>query len=74
MRTKFKVDTKTLTVSGATLHMTPVVSDSKENEKFYKYTPSGNLVLSIINLEVANQFNPGDEVYIDFTVVTKEKV
>ena len=68
MRAKFKLESKLTTASSATLTFNPVVSGSEENKKFYKYTPAGNIVLSTINLDVAAKFNPGDEVYVDFTL------
>lgn len=67
VRAKFKVETVTHNVSGAVVSLTPVVSGSKENESFYKYTPGGKVELSTINLEAAKQFIPGKEFYIDFT-------
>lgn len=39
---------------------------SKENEEFFKYTPSGTIQLSIVNPTAAEQFEPGKEYYVDF--------
>lgn len=48
----------------------PVVSGSKENEKFFKYTPGGEL-----SLEVSNQhhFIPGKEYFIDISLADTEE-
>lgn len=44
----------------------PVVSGSKENESFFRWTPSGKLKFTSHN-EAA--FEPGKEYYIDITLV-----
>ena len=41
----------------------PVTDGSEENEKFFKYTPSGELKLQTINKDV--NFEPGKEYYIE---------
>jgi hypothetical protein len=51
----------------ATIYMSPVYSGSPENEQFYKYTPSGQIILSTVNPEAAAQFVVGEEYYADFT-------
>lgn len=68
MRAKFRLESKLITSGHATLTFNPVTNGSPENMQFFKYTPSGNIVLSTINLNVAANFNPGDEVYVDFTL------
>lgn len=69
-RAKFYVVSRT-ELHGSTLSyvvkMNPVISGSKENESFYKWTPSGSLELGTINAEVAEQFKPGKQFYLDFT-------
>lgn len=67
VRAKFSVQSVLHSVSGATVTLTPVVSGSKENESFYKYTPGGKIELSTVNPEAAAQFSPGKEFYIDFS-------
>jgi len=52
-----------------TVTMCPVYSDdpSSENKVFTKYTPSGELKMSITVPETAAFFEPGQEYYLDFT-------
>jgi hypothetical protein len=45
----------------------PVTSGSKENEAFYAATPCGAIELSTLNAEAGQQFELGQEYYIDFT-------
>lgn len=52
---------------GGTVKLSPVIGGSEENEKFYKYTPSGQLVLSTINQQALDQFEVGKEYYVDVT-------
>ena len=41
----------------------PVYSGSPENEEFFKWTPGGDLSLSVVNPDV--EFEPDKEYYID---------
>lgn len=43
-------------------------SGSPENKQFYKWTPSGSIILSTINPNAAKEFAEGKEYYVDFTV------
>lgn len=52
---------------GGTVVLRPVVSGSAENESFYQYTPSGELVLSTINQAAFEQFDVPKEYYVDIT-------
>lgn len=54
---------------GNTITLYAVTSGSKENEEFYKWTPSGNIILSTINPNAAEQFEVGREFYVDFTKI-----
>jgi hypothetical protein len=47
--------------------LSPVISGSEENKKFYQYTPSGEIVLMTVNPDAMKEFDPGAEYYIDFT-------
>jgi hypothetical protein len=68
VRAKFKVTSITYTeVNGAAVALSPVISGSKENEDFFKWTPSGEIRLSTINEDAAVQFKPGTQFYVDFT-------
>lgn len=64
-RAKFKVESVTKFAKGTQIVMHPVTHGSPENEKFYQCTPGGELKLEILNQEVASQFEPGKEYYID---------
>ena len=50
----------------STIILRPVVSGSEENALFYKYTPGGQVELSIVNPDAAKQFEVGKEYYVDF--------
>lgn len=69
VRCKFKVDSVEPAEGEAvaTVRMSAVTTGSAENEAFWKYTPSGQLVFSTINLAAAEQLKPGAEFYIDIT-------
>lgn len=66
VRAKFKCTSITNTENGASIQLDPVVSGSKENENFYKWTPGGSVLLSTVNDAAAAQFTPGGEYYVDF--------
>jgi len=72
VRAKFVVTKIEITASGqegelGTVHLSPVVSGSKENEQFYKYTPCGGMTLGTVNPAALNCFKVGKEYFIDFT-------
>lgn len=69
VRAKFRCETITQNVAGAEVYLVPVASGSKENEDFFRYTPSGSLKMATVNQEAAKQFIPGKDYYIDFTLV-----
>ena len=45
-------------------HFFAVYTGSKENEEFFKYTPSGSLNIGVYKKDI---FEPGKEYYIDIT-------
>lgn len=49
--------------------MRPVTKGGEENEKFFKWTPYGELKIGTVNPEVAKKLIPGKEYYIDITMV-----
>lgn len=51
------------------VRLSPVTTGSEENEKFYKYTPGGVVVLEVVSPEVAEYFEKGKEYYLDFKKV-----
>lgn len=75
VRAKFKVTKIEITSTDetkqeiGTVHLSPVTSGSKENESFYKWTPSGGMTLGTINPDALKQFKVGQEYYIDFTPI-----
>jgi hypothetical protein len=56
-----------------TLHFQPVSSGSKENEKFFAYTPCGSVSIGTVNPEAWKHFELGKEYYLDFTPATEAK-
>ena len=68
VRAKFKVISVTEHEAGLKfVKLAPVTGGSPENEKFFKYTPSGTIEMGTINPSVAEQFKPGTTFYVDFT-------
>lgn len=63
---KFKVTEKSITEQGDKIKMQPVVGGSPENDKFFKWTPYGDIIMGTINPEAAVQFEVGKEYYITF--------
>jgi hypothetical protein len=45
--------------------------NSEENKTFWQYTPIGNISLTITNPDALNQFEVGEEYYVDFTKAEK---
>jgi hypothetical protein len=69
VRAKFRYDKKEDSKDGSQIWMSVVVSgqNNKENDEFFKWTPSGQLTMGTINPEAAKQFEQGKEYYLDFT-------
>jgi hypothetical protein len=68
VRAKFKVTSVTESEGGLkTVTLQPVISGSPENEKFFKWTPSGSIQIGTINPDASAQFTPGDQFFVDFT-------
>lgn len=52
------------------IYMSPVTSGKdEENNKFFKYTPGGQLTLYTVNPSAAEYFEKGKEYYLDFSKV-----
>lgn len=66
-RCKFRCDTKTETEHGYQLGFSAVPSGSKENESFFKWTPSADMNLSLVSKETGDKFAPGKQYYIDIS-------
>lgn len=67
VRAKFQVTHKA--ENRVELHA--VVNGSEENEQFWKYTPSGQIAIHIDNESARDQFEVGQEYYVDFTKADK---
>ncbi|MDH4451381.1 MAG: hypothetical protein QE265_12455 [Rhodoferax sp.] len=67
VRAKFKVESLTKSESGSSIKLRPVTGGSPENEKFFKYTPFGEINIGTVNPKAAAQFEPGNEFFVDFT-------
>ncbi len=71
VRAKFKVDSIEPEYEGlVTIRLSPVVKmDDPENEnnQYWKYTPSGQIILGVVNPAASDQFEIGKEYYVDFT-------
>lgn len=52
---------------GGSIKLTPVTGGSPENEKFFKWTPWGEITIGTISPEAIKQFVPGKQFYVDFT-------
>jgi len=64
---KFKCNSVTKYEDYAEVSLSPVTSGSQENKKFFKYTPAGNIKMSICSFETAKSFEPGKFYYVNFT-------
>lgn len=53
--------------NGGTVRLSPVVSGSEENKRFFQYTPGGVLILNTINKAAFDQFHLGEEYFVDIT-------
>lgn len=64
-RAKFQCINKEETTSGSSYTLSVVTSGSRENEEFFKFTPSGEIKLSVLNENV--KFEVGKFYFVDFT-------
>jgi hypothetical protein len=48
-----------------------VYGDTEENKKYFKWTPSGQITLGLLNPEAWLHLQLGQEVYVDFTPVIR---
>ena len=65
---KFTCVEKKEGLAGFEIKLTPVSDGSEENKGFYKYTPSGEILLGIVSAPSAKAFIVGKEYYVEFTV------
>lgn len=67
-RCKFRVTSVEYHEGGnRSIKFTTVWGDSPENKAFFASTPSGAITVSVVKPEVAAQFEPGAEFFVDFT-------
>lgn len=71
IRAKMKCLSVTKTEHGEVIDLEPVVSGSEENKQWSKWTPSGQLKLSITNPDAFGKMQPGDEFFLDLTPVPR---
>lgn len=64
-RCKFKCETVTQHVGSQSVHLTPVVTGSPENQQFWQFTPSGDLRFNSLNANIV--FVPGKEYFLDIS-------
>lgn len=62
VRAKFNCDSKTVEM----VMLTPVYTGSPENDSFYRFTPGGQILLTILNPAAIDQFEVGKSYYVDF--------
>lgn len=67
VRAKFTCTEKHQTQNGNNIVLAPVVTGSPENDSFFKYTPGGELKLSVLETGTSDKFEVGKEYYLDFT-------
>ena len=68
VRAKFRCVSITLSEGGLkTVTLQPVTSGSDENKEFFKWTPSGQISLGVLNPAASSQFELGAEYLVDFT-------
>lgn len=69
LRAKFQCSSinKSPDDSSAVVHLSAVTTGSADNETWSKYTPSGQLQMTISNPAAAEQFEQGKEYFIDIT-------
>lgn len=57
-------------VTSVTVDLNATSSRTGKNKAFWEATPSGQLTMTITNPDAYNQFRPGQEFYLDFTLAT----
>lgn len=74
MRAKFQIHSVTQSAGSEQLKLGAVCGKApygpqgeSEDNTFARYTPSGELTLSITNPDLLGKFTPGQKFYLDFT-------
>lgn len=73
MRAKFTLESLERSADGnGELTFRAVTSGSVENDKFFKYTPSGTIQMGVVNKDVLDMLEEGASYYIEFHQVESE--
>lgn len=73
VRAKFKCSSVTRFEHRKRIHLDVVQNGSEENKQFTKFTPSGNMEITIENdAPAATFFKVGKEYYLDFSAASEE--
>jgi hypothetical protein len=64
VRAKFECTEKD---SAGNVGFMTVYTGSTENEKFFRATPFGTIIMGILNEDAAKEFEVGKQYYVDFT-------
>ena len=75
VRAKFKVESYETRLSGSgpdaveirQVRLSVVYGDSEENKKYFKWTPSGQITMGMLNPDAWAAFELGREMYVEFT-------
>jgi hypothetical protein len=67
VRAKFKCVDVVRSGDGSLVNLEVVTTGTPENDKFFHFTPTGRIGLSIVSKETAANFEVGKEYYVDFT-------
>jgi hypothetical protein len=68
VRAKFRVTEKSPQGdNGVSITLEAVTNGNEENKSFFKWTPSGQIRMGVVNPAAADQFEVGKECYVDFT-------
>lgn len=72
IRAKFRVSAVTPHAEGSVVSLEAVTGGSVENESFFKWTPSGQIQLGLLQPETAAAFRVGGYKYVDFSDAASE--
>lgn len=71
VRAKFFVQSVEHHASGQAVIKLGAVCRGEDNKEWSKYTPAGNITMTVLNELATEQFVPGEEFYVDFTKAPK---
>lgn len=74
MRAKLTIDSITVQQWSDTLTLRANYSDSKEDNTYAEATPSASMTIQITNKNLLGKFKPGQQFYVDFTLVQGDQV